>query len=244
MTRRHLIPLATALLGVLLVGCTPQVIEDDAKPDSPNSSALPGKPAPSGAPGGLAEGGLLLADAIAKIPDGVEQRDGYERDSFKHWVDEDGDGCPTRAEVLIEEATTKPGQGERCALSGGVWRSYYDEVEVTEAGKLDIDHVVPLAEAWDSGAYAWTPERRQAYANDLGAQRSLVAVTAKTNRSKADRDPAAWLPPAESAYCTYAADWTGTKLRWQLTADDKERAALVKLAEACLDTVVEYEVAP
>ncbi|MEV0696167.1 HNH endonuclease family protein [Streptomyces sp. NPDC050388] len=245
MNRRHLIPLATALLGVSLVGCTPQVIEDDAKPDSPNSSALPGGPAPSGAAGGgPAEGGLLLADAIAKIPDGVEQRDGYERDSFKHWVDEDGDGCPTRAEVLIEEATTKPEQGERCALSGGVWMSYYDEVEVTDPGKLDIDHMVPLAEAWDSGAHAWTPERRQAYANDLGAQRSLVAVTAKTNRSKADRDPAAWLPPAESAHCTYAADWTGTKLRWQLTADDEERAALVKLAEACPGTVVEYEVAP
>ncbi|MFF3932845.1 HNH endonuclease family protein [Streptomyces hirsutus] len=201
-------------------------------------------PAPPGAAGGPAGDGLSLADAIAKIPDGVEKREGYERDSFKHWVDEDGDGCSTRAEVLIEEATTKPEQGERCALNGGVWLSYYDEVEVTEAGKLDIDHMVALAEAWDSGAYDWTPERRQAYANDLGVPRSLVAVTAKTNRSKADRDPADWIPPAESAHCTYAADWTGTKLRWKLNADEKERAALVKLAQACPDTVVEYEAAP
>ncbi|WP_443080152.1 hypothetical protein [Streptomyces sp. P9-A2] len=157
MTRRHLMPLAAAFLAMSLAGCNPQLIEDDAKPGTPDSSALP---APSGAAGGPAEGGLSLADAIARIPDGVEKREGYERDSFKHWVDEDGDGCPTRAEVLLEEATTKPEQGERCALSGGVWMSYYDEVEVTDPGKLDIDHMVPLAEAWDSGAYDWTPERR------------------------------------------------------------------------------------
>ncbi len=64
-----------------------------------------------------------------------------------------------------------------------------------------------------AGAHDWTPERREAYANDLGSDRSLVAVTAKTNRSKADRDPAQWMPPAESATCTYLVDWTATKLR-------------------------------
>ncbi|MFF2721438.1 DUF1524 domain-containing protein [Streptomyces sp. NPDC058011] len=74
-------------------------------------------------------------------------------------------------------------------MSAGSWRSYYDDVEVTGAKGLDIDHVVPLAEAWNSGAHAWTPKRREAYANDLAAERSLVAVTAKTNRSKADREP-------------------------------------------------------
>lgn len=111
------------------------------------------------------------------------------------------------------------------------------------ATKLDIDHVVPLAEAWDSGASKWDADRREQYANDLGADRSLVAVTAKTNRSKADRDPAEWLPPAASAQCTYGADWVGTKLRWKLTADAKERAALEKLAKNCADTVVKYETA-
>ncbi|MFG3071784.1 HNH endonuclease family protein, partial [[Kitasatospora] papulosa] len=99
----------------------------------------------------------------------------------------------------------------------------------------------PLAEAWDSGAYDWTPERRQAYANDLGSDRSLVAVTAKTNRSKADRDPAQWLPPAKSAHCTYAADWTAAKLRWKLNADKAEKTALLDLAKDCTDTVVEFE---
>ncbi|GAA3476189.1 hypothetical protein [Streptomyces yanii] len=82
------------------------------------------------------------------------------------------------------------------------------------------------------------------YANDLDAQRSLVAVTAKTNRSKADKDPSEWMPPAKSARCTYLADWTATKFRWKLTADDKERAVLEKLSEGCSDTIVKYEVAP
>ncbi|MFI8008373.1 HNH endonuclease family protein [Streptomyces sp. NPDC086010] len=237
---RRILPVATLLLTVSLVGCNPQAADTgDAKP-----SAATGSPAPSGAAGGPADGALSLKDAIGKIPAGVEKRDGYERDSFKHWVDEDDDGCPTRAEVLIEEATTKPEQGERCALTGGMWMSYYDEVEVTDVRKLDIDHMVPLAEAWDSGAYDWTAQRRQAYANDLGADRSLVAVTAKTNRSKADKDPATWLPPADAAHCTYGADWTATKLRWDLTADDKERAALLELAEACPDTTVQFEPAP
>ncbi|WP_432104455.1 HNH endonuclease family protein [Streptomyces sp. bgisy091] len=244
MNLRRLLPaVAAVLLAASVAGCNPQAADDaDSKPSASAGSSTAG--APSGAAGGgPAEGALTLAEAIDKIPPGDEKRDGYERDSFKHWIDEDDDDCETRAEVLLEEATTKPEQGERCALTGGVWLSYYDEVEVTEARKLDIDHMVPLAEAWDSGAYDWTAERRQAYANDLGSKRSLVAVTAKSNRSKSDQDPATWLPPADSAHCTYAADWTGTKLRWALTVDDKERAALLKLAEACPDTTVRYEAA-
>lgn len=139
---------------------------------------------------------------------------------------------------------TKPEQGARCALTRGERLSYYDEVTVTAAGKLDIDHMVPLAEAWDSGASTWDAKRREQYANDLGSTRSLVAVTAKTNRSKADKDPAQWLPPAVSAKCTYAADWAATKLRWKLAADTAEKAALNELATVCPDTVVKYDVAP
>ncbi|MFF8295042.1 MULTISPECIES: hypothetical protein [Streptomyces] len=103
-------------------------------------------------------------DAIKEIPVAEEKRTGYERDSFKHWVDEDGVGCPTRQGVLPAEAVTTPEQSARCMLGSGSWMSYYDEAEVTAAKKLDIDHMVPLAEAWDSGAHNWTPERRETYA--------------------------------------------------------------------------------
>ncbi|MGW2595445.1 HNH endonuclease family protein [Streptomyces sp. NPDC001515] len=241
MAVRRLAPIAAAVLVAALAACNPSsATTSDSKPPAPATSEAR-TPAP-GAP--AADDALTLADAIAKLPAAEEQRDGYKRDSFKHWVDEDGDGCNTRQEVLIAEATTKPEQGARCALTGGEWVSYYDEATVTNARTLDIDHMVPLAEAWDSGASAWDADRRMRYANDFSAERSLVAVTAKTNRSKADKDPSEWMPPAESAQCTYLADWTGTKLRWKLTVDDKERAALEKLSGDCTDTVVKYEVAP
>ncbi|MFG2591278.1 hypothetical protein [Streptomyces sp. NPDC048438] len=89
---------------------------------------------------------------------GEERRAGHERDSFPHGIDEDDDGCGTRREVLLAEAVTKPERGDRCAITGGSWDSFYDEVEVTDARKLDIDHMVPPAEAWDSGASEWSYE--------------------------------------------------------------------------------------
>ncbi|MER5988876.1 HNH endonuclease family protein [Streptomyces sp. NPDC001787] len=236
---RHALIAALALAS--LVACNPSAAQPDPTSTDRKTPAASGSAAP-GAPAGGS--GLSLKEAIALIPAGDEVRDGYERDSFKHWVDEDSDGCSTRSEVLLAEAVVKPEQGARCALTGGEWLSYYDEVTVTAASKLDIDHMVPLAEAWDSGASGWDAGRRMRYANDLGAERSLVAVTAKTNRSKSDKDPAQWLPPAASAQCTYGADWTATKLRWKLTADDKERTALEALAADCPDTVVKYEAAP
>ena len=132
-----------------------------------------------------------------------------------------------------------------CKLTGGSWLSYYDGQEVTDPGALDIDHMVPLAEAWDSGASAWKAARREAYANDQGAAASLVAVTARTNRQKADKDPAQWLPPAPEAQCRYVGEWVATKLRWHLTADTTELEALEAFAEGpCGDSVLSYTPAP
>lgn len=151
--------------------------------------------------------GLSLTEAVGKLKVARESRAGYERAKFKLWIDDDHDGCDTRKEVLLSEAVKKPRQGEDCKLTGGTWRSYYDDKTVTDARKLDIDHVVPLAEGWTSGASKWTAERREAYANDLDAERSLVAVSLGPNRAKGDQDPAEWLPPAKDALCAYATDW-------------------------------------
>ena len=114
-----------------------------------------------------------------------------------HWIDENRDGCHTRKEVLIAEATIAPLVGPRCTIVGGQWYSYYNNTTEYEQGDLDIDHMVPLAEAWDSGASAWTTAQRRAYANDLGDERPLVAVTDNENQTKADQDPATWIPPYE-----------------------------------------------
>ncbi|MFC9585960.1 hypothetical protein ACFVJ8_24460 [Streptomyces yangpuensis] len=137
-----------------------------------------------------------------------------------------------------------------CKLTGGSWRSPYDGLLITDAARLDVDHFVPLAEVHDSGGYAWDAARRDAYANDQNSPDTLIAVSAvsavsaASNRSKADKDPAQWLPPYGSYHCTYAATWVGTKLRWNLAADDAERQALLGLAEGCPTTTVVYEIAP
>ncbi|MER7720769.1 HNH endonuclease family protein [Streptomyces flaveolus] len=189
---------------------------------------------------------LSLTEAVAALPVADESREGYDRDAFRHWNAgaNPSDGCNTRAEVLISEAVEPPVVGPNCRLTGGRWWSYYDQVWVTSASGLDIDHMGPLAEAWDSGASRWSAQRREAYANDQGAPASLVAVTARSNRSKADQDPAQWLPPAAEVHCRYVAEWVGTKLRWALSADETEVAALAEVAAGCPEQTVTYEPAP
>jgi hypothetical protein len=94
-------------------------------------------------------------------------------------------------------------------------------------------------ESWGFGASAWTPAEHQAYANDLDDPRALIAVSATSNRSKADQDPTTWQPPAEGYRCTYATDWIAIKTRWDLTGDPAEQAALTEVLDGCPDTVIE-----
>jgi hypothetical protein len=155
-----------------------------------------------------------------------ERGGGYDRDLFRHWVDADGDGCDTRDEVLLAEALIRPSIGSGCGLTGGRWRSPYDGVVVLVARGLDVDHMVPLAEAWRSGADRWDASTREVFANDLAYAPSLVAVTASSNRSKSDRDPASWLPGVNRYRCTYVALWIAVKWRWGLSVDGVERVAL------------------
>lgn len=167
-----------------------------------------------------------LVDQLTVAPEASD--DGYDRELFDHWVDADGDGCHTRCEVLAAERRTDlPG------LPEGGWLSLYDGYSTPDASELDIDHVVALAEAWRSGADGWDAERREAFANDLDDPAALVAVTAATNRSKGDRDPASWQPPNRDAWCEYATAWVNTKLRWGLTADQAEVDALRNMLRGC-----------
>ncbi|MET9611029.1 DUF1524 domain-containing protein [Streptomyces sp. NPDC006512] len=103
---------------------------------------------------------------------------------------------------------------------------------------------VPLAEVYDSEQTPWPAARREAYANDQNSPDTLIAVSAASNRSKSDKDPAEWLPSDGSYHCTYAATWVGTKLRWDLAVDESERQALLGLAQDCPTTTVVYEPAP
>ncbi|SCG74531.1 HNH endonuclease family protein [Micromonospora coxensis] len=179
-----------------------------------------------------------LTTAVAGLPVATEIRTGYSRDLFRHWIDADGDGCHTRNEVLLAEAVSAPTVSGTCTLSGGRWYSYYDNAYWTLTGDLDIDHMVPLAEAWDSGARTWTSSRRQAYANDLGDSRPLIAVTDNVNQAKGDQDPATWLPPYASARCRYVNEWVATKIRWRLTVDNAEKSALTSWANNCPNVTI------
>ena len=105
--------------------------------------------------------------------------------------------------------------------------SWYDGVVTTNPSTFDIDHVVPLHEAWVSGARSWGDGKRERYANDLGWNLSLDAVTAHSNRSKGDRDPAGWLPTDH--LCRYAHHWVKIKYRWALTIDAAEKNELTSL---------------
>ena len=158
--------------------------------------------------------------------------EGYDRKLFKHWIDEDKNKCDTRAEVLIEEAVTKPKINKKnCALTGGKWISPYDNKTHTKAGALDIDHLVPLAEAWRSGAWEWSSSQRQAFANDLSESRALVAVTLSLNRSKGDKDVTNWLPKVN--LCEYVQSWLIVKIKYSLSVDSNEASKLNLLIGQC-----------
>ena len=163
-----------------------------------------------------------------------ERSAGYDRDLFPHW-DYVGDDCDVRDRVLITEARRGPSTGNSCPVGSGRWFSAFDGVTVRDPSALDIDHMVPLAEAWGSGARRWSTALRESFANDLGYAGSLIAVTASSNRSKGDQDPSQWLPPRISYRCTYVSEWIVVKWRWRLTVDPAEKAALRVQITACGD---------
>ena len=184
------------------------------------------------------DGGLLTL--LGGLVVEAEQPDGYDRGLFRHWVDADGNGCDTRREVLITEAATAPTVGGGCGLSDGVWVSRYDGETETGTGRgFDIDHLVPLKEAWDSGAHSWDAQTRERFANDLGYEHSLVAVSAGSNRSKGAQDPTTWLPPERSQRCWYAAAWINVKARWDLSVDPAEADTLRNILSGCSDNAAD-----
>ena len=179
---------------------------------------------------------LTLSLAVAPLP--ADPPD-YDRGEWRHWVDADGDCQDARQEALIAESmvpvTFK--DGELCRVASGRWTDPFTGTVLEDPGKLDVDHVVPLANAYRSGGWAWSKERKAAYANDLEYEDHLIAVTASANRSKGSRGPEEWRPPDRDYWCDYAIDWTTIKGRWELTATEAELAALREMLGSCEQTV-------
>ena len=151
-----------------------------------------------------------------------EHRGGYQRDLFAY-PQPMGGGCDTRDRVLEQESAVRVRfTSSGCSVARGSWVSVYDGLAYTSPAGLEIDHVVALKEAWDSGAWAWSSAARRAFANDLTDSRTLQAVSSSSNRKKGDKDPSNWLPPSASDVCSFIGDWVTIKVRWRLSMDQSE----------------------
>jgi DNA uptake protein ComE-like DNA-binding protein len=126
-----------------------------------------------------------------------------------------------------------------CDITTGEWHSWFDGQVWTASGDVDVDHLVSLAEAWDSGARRWSAGTRRRYANDLTDKRALVAVTDNVNQEKSDQDPAEWLPDQQQ--CRYLAEWVAVKTRWSLALDPAEHRALRDTAQDCDDRPIDVQ---
>lgn len=155
---------------------------------------------------------------------------GYDRDKFPHWVTISGN-CNARETVLKRDADQVT-VGSDCYPTSGKWYSQWDGVVKTVASQISIDHQVPLAEAWRSGASSWSTAKRQDFANDVTGT-ELIAVTATVNSSKGDRDPASWKPPRTGSYCLYAKMWIHAKHKWGLRLQSAEKTAVQSMLNTC-----------
>ena len=159
----------------------------------------------------------------------------YDRAQFPHWDDEDGDGMNTRLEVL-----------EREKISGVGWYSRWDGIWYEGEGGLsapsfDIDHIVSLSEAWDSGASEWGPYNRDIFADDV---LNLVAVSASSNRSKGGRDVGEWLPSDPDGQCFLSIRVIQVKSKWDLSVDQVEYETLRNLIEVCGSNIPQIPTPP
>ncbi|KAF5267642.1 hypothetical protein HZS61_009733 [Fusarium oxysporum f. sp. conglutinans] len=139
----------------------------------------------------------------------------YDRDLFPHWETYEG-ACNTREYVLKRDGTNVV-TNSACAATSGTWKSPYDGATWTQASDIDIDHMVPLKNAWISGAASWTTAK----------------LTDNVNQAKSDKSPDSWKPPLTSFYCTYAKSWIQVKSYWQLTITSAEKTALGSMLDYC-----------
>lgn len=196
--------------------------------------------APTNASGVLRAGGGSAMALLQNIRVENERGAGYVRALFEHWRDIDGDGCDAREQVLKRDSVTLPQVDPyKCKVIAGDWVSPYDGARWSDPTDIDIDHVVALKEAWDSGAWAWSAATRNAYANDTTDRRTLLAVTDRVNQQKSDRDPSNWVPPLKSYVCTYLGNWISIKARWNLSMDQSEWGRIKNLLNSsCAGLVI------
>ncbi|MFF1869066.1 DUF1524 domain-containing protein [Streptomyces sp. CB03911] len=168
--------------------------------------------------------------AALTIADRWETMDGYAREKFPHWMSQ-GNSCDTRESVLERD-----GQDVKidslCRSVTGTWYSVYDGLTLRDPAKTNTAHLVPLANAWRSGADKWTSAQRKVFANDL-THPQLLTVSAESNRAKGDQGPEDWKPPLKTAWCGYARAWVDVKTAYNLSVTKAEKTALGQMLDTC-----------
>lgn len=177
---------------------------------------------------------------------------GYDRDQFgPSWDDDNGspdghNGCDTRNDILrrdLSHLVLEAGTHDCVVLSGTLADPYTGKLihftrgEATSSA-VQIDHVVPLGDAWQTGAQGWTAERRRDFAND---PLELLAVSGSENESKGDGDDATWLPPNRAFWCRYVAIQTAVKAKYGLWMTDAEHATTTRILQNCGGMVLPVE---
>ena len=195
---------------------------------TPPPAAATESPAPTDVGDAILVPRLEIAEIPADLP-------AYSRNDWKHWTDTDKDCQNTRAEVLIEESVVPPTfkNQDRCLVISGLWEGPYTGMSFTESSGVDIDHLVPLKNAHQSGGWQWDDQRKEDYANSMAADYHLIAVEKYANRAKGARGPEDWQPPDSSYHCEYAYYWIAVKAKWSLTATTAEWSALEEMLTQC-----------
>ena len=176
------------------------------------------------------EGIFYLETLWALTVEEEQPRSGYDRDDWPHWKDTNGSGCDSREDLVMLYAFENPViDYDSCSVSGGVWYSWYDGTTTTNSSSFDVDHIVSLAEAHDSGGANWSRSKKQEFAN---YEVNLVLVSASSNRSKSDKDVAEW-KPAQQAWCATATRIVSVKYSFGLSVDQAEADALEEMLGYC-----------
>jgi len=166
---------------------------------------------------------------------GRAPKTGYARSQFPHWSDPDRNGCDARNDTLKRDLTNityKAGTRDCKVIAGQLLDPFSGKVITFSTTKvvIDIDHVVALSNAWQTGAAYFDKNKRSQIAND---PLNLLAVDAKLNRKKGDGDAATWLPPNKTFRCEYVGLQIAVKAKYGLWVTTAEKTALEKVLQAC-----------
>lgn len=223
----------SGIIALAVVGCGGGGPQVEARPSPAPLPTVVATPVPTAtvAVATVVPGPQLLV-AVAQVRDEIPK---YDRGEWSHWADEDRDCQDARQEALIAESETLVTytNEDKCRVASGSWEGPFTGERFTDPGELDIDHMVPLANAHRSGGWAWSEDRKREYANDLSYEAHLIAVKASANRSKGSSGPDNWKPPERGYWCQYAVGWITIKNVWDLTATEQEADALEEMLDTC-----------